>query len=505
MKNILVVEDPTPWSEPTSGSDDAIALPGAELVSAESYLTTQAHANLRRTRVFNLCEDYGYQRTGYYVSLLAEARGHRPLPSILTLQDFRDGVAPVELATSGMQALLDRALAPIVSDRFVLSIYFGRNLAKRYDRLSHALFARFPSPLLRAEAHRTSGPGESRRWRLSSLRPIALREVPDEHRPFLVEQAQRFFARPRVKEPRRIRADLAVLVDPGEVAPPSNALALERFERAARRLGIRVTTVTADDIGRLGQFDGLFIRTTTAVNHYTYRFARRAQTEGAVVIDDAGSIVRCTNKVYQAELFERHGVSAPATRILHAGHLDRLDEHVESLGLPFVLKQPDSAFSKGVSKVGSIEEAATRIRELLTGSELVVAQSFLRSDFDWRVGVLGGRVLWVCRYYYPKGHWQISQHREGRPSRHGRHETVSPDAAPAPVLDTALRAAALIGDGLYGVDLKEIDGRAFVVEVNDNPNLDAGVEDSVGKDAVYRAIAGHFLERIEARSGSHPR
>ena len=63
-----------------------------------------------------------------------------------------------------------------------------------------------------------------------------------------------------------------------------------------------------------------------------------------------------------------------------------------------------------------------------------------------------------------------------------------------------MRAANLIGDGLYGVDLKEVDGRCFVMEVNDNPNIDAGNEDAVHGDALYRDVLGVFRRRIRERS-----
>ena len=56
-----------------------------------------------------------------------------------------------------------------------------------------------------------------------------------------------------------------------------------------------------------------------------------------------------------------------------------------------------------------------------------------------------------------------------------------------------------IGDGFYGVDLKQIGERFFVVEVNDNPSVDAGVEDLVLKDALYREVMGTIVRRIEER------
>ncbi len=78
-------------------------------------------------------------------------------------------------------------------------------------------------------------------------------------------------------------------------------------------------------------------------------------------------------------------------------------------------------------------------------------------------------------------------------------ESVPLADAPASVIDTAVRAANLIGDGLYGVDLKFVDNRACVIEVNDNPNIDAGNEDQVLKDELYLRVMSVFLERIERK------
>lgn len=68
---------------------------------------------------------------------------------------------------------------------------------------------------------------------------------------------------------------------------------------------------------------------------------------------------------------------------------------------------------------------------------------------------------------------------------------------PEQVVNTALKAASLIGDGLYGVDLKFVDGKVYVIEVNDNPNIDFGVEDQVLGDQLYHLILDTFIARIE--------
>ena len=265
--------------------------------------------------------------------------------------------------------------------------------------------------------------------------------------------------------------------------------------KAAARQGIDCTLITPDDYGRLAEFDALFLRETTRVDHHTYRFATRAVAEGLVVIDEPEAIIRATNKVYQAELFHRNGIPSPRTFVVHEANRDEL---VERVGLPLVLKKPDGAFSVGVVKASTEEEVAERLDALLAESELVVAQEFTPSEFDWRIGVLDRRPLYAARYHMAKGHWQIVQDGE-RVRTYGKVEAVRFEDVPQLVLDTALRAASLFGDGLYGVDLKEIDGRVVVMEVNDNPNLDAGYEDAVFKDNIYDELARWFRVRLDRR------
>ena len=84
------------------------------------------------------------------------------------------------------------------------------------------------------------------------------------------------------------------------------------------------TLITRDDYSRVAEFDALFIRATTRVNHYTYRFARRASAEGLVVIDDPHSIIRCSNKVFLAEGLARLKIPTPATLIVHKDNVDAI-------------------------------------------------------------------------------------------------------------------------------------------------------------------------------------
>jgi len=480
MPSLIVLENPKLWN---------LNVPGAEVVAAREYLTQPKFSTLKRARVFNLCRTYGYQSIGYYVSLLAAARGHRPLPSVRTLQDLKQS-AMVRIVSEELDELMQRVLSTLKSEKFELSIYFGRNLAKRYDPMCRALFDHFPAPLLRAEFVRGR-----EKWRLASLKSIASGEIFETHREFVVEQAKRYFDRPARDRSKQYRYDMAILTDPGEHDSPSDEKAVERFIRAADKLGIDAWVIGREDFGRLAEYDALFIRATTYVDHYTYRFSTRADLEGLVVIDDPISILRCTNKVYLAEVFQREGIAHPRTVIVHRDNIDGLGD---TLGYPVVLKRPDSSFSRGVVKAENREELDLHLAEFFKDSELVVAQEYVPSGFDWRVGVLDGRALYVCRYYMAKGHWQI-QKSEGQKKSYGRVETISVDDAPWQAVDLGERAAQVIGDGLYGVDLKEVDGKFVVMEVNDNPSIDSGIEDKILGRVLYDRIMKHFLRRLETR------
>ncbi len=481
MKPLVVVENGKRWP---------LELEGVQVVSARDYLVDPAHAGVRGVTVFNLSRSYAYQTFGYYVSLLAEARGHRPLPSVATLRGLREG-AVVRTVSEDLSERMQRALKPLKGDDFELSVYFGRNLARRYDALARGLFNELPMPLMRARFHRQDG-----EWSLVRVRPVATAEIPDTHREFVLEQARDFFQRGRVRTPERRphRWDLAVLWSEDDPDAPSDARALKAFERAFHAADIEMHVLGPDELGRVAEHDALFIRETTRVDHHTYRFARRAQAAGLVVVDDPESIVRCTNKVFQHEAFQRHGIPTPPTVIVDARGRDA----VEAVGLPCVLKEPDGAFSRGVRKVGTAEERDAALDAMLAGSDLVVAQAFTPSDFDWRVGILGGEALWAARYHMVPGHWQIARADAGG-SRYGKVEAVALEDVPEEVVALALRAAALMGDGLYGVDLKEVDGRLLVMEVNDNPNIEAGYEDAVVGAALYERVAGWFRARLEAR------
>lgn len=468
--------------------------PSEHVITLEEYLSLRSNG-AQRVRVINMCEDYGYLREGYYCSLLAEARGHHVIPSIRVLNDISQPLL-YQLQLGELTDVLDKLLDKgVVGREITIKSYFGTVSDPAFRQLSRMLFERFPCPILAFTLR------YSTRWEIVAIDTVSHCQLDNQEQTEFADALDRFSRRiwrePRPKKPARY--DLAILTNPEERLPPSNAAAIRKFVKAGKSLGVDVELITPADFVRLPEFDALFIRETTAIDHHTYRFAKKAEAEGMVVIDDPGSILKCTNKIYLAKLFETHGVPTPKTLIIQEGHPDSIDSAAERLGFPLILKIPDGSFSRGIVKVNSLESMHEQADNLFRHSSLLLAQEFLYTDFDWRIGILDNKPLYACRYYMVKKHWQIYRHDANNSTKSGGFDTLPTFEVPRHILQAALKATKPIGNGLYGVDIKESEGESFVIEVNDNTSIDSGIEDRYLGKELYRTIMQNFIERIESR------
>jgi glutathione synthase/RimK-type ligase-like ATP-grasp enzyme len=482
MHNILVINDPDSWQ---------FDIPHIEVITPKEYTMDEKYFKLKNVRVFNLCKSYAYQRLGYYISLLAEARGHKVIPSVSTIQDFKSS-GVIKFISGELDELIQSSLRSLKKDEFQLSIYFGKNMAQKYDRLSSKLYNLFQALLLRAFF---SFDKKSNKWTLDYIGPIGLRHVPENHMPYVHECAKDYFARKHFSPRKRTKPEytIGMLVDEAETAPPSDSRALRRFIKAADNFQVCMETITKDDFSKIAEFDALFIRVTTAVNHYTYRFARQASAEGLIVVDDPVSILRCTNKVFLHELLTRSRIPVPKAAIIHRSNRKELSTKIN---FPCVLKKPDSSFSQGVSKADTKDDYFRLTDELLETSDLILMQEFIPTDFDWRVIVLGDKPLVVCKYFMTKGHWQIYKWQGAAYPKYGKFAVLKTEEINPALIALALKATRLIGHGFYGVDIKEIDGSFYVIEINDNPSIESGVEDLILGDELYNTIIQYFIAHM---------
>src|SRR5690606_19523940 len=206
------------------------------------------------------------------------------------------------------------------------------------------------------------------KWVLQSIRPLSLGEVPEGDQSLLRSAVEKYLARKRDVKPDKKKYDLAILINPEDQNPPSDEKAIQKFIKAGDQAGFNVELITRNDFGELIQYDALFIRETTFVNHHTFRFAKKAQSLGLAVIDDPDSILKCTNKVYLNELLNANKVPTPKSFVIGKENFKTLPE---KLGYPFILKQPDGAFSKGVHKIDNVSEFKRACSAMFQKSELL--------------------------------------------------------------------------------------------------------------------------------------
>ena len=197
MLNIIVVNNPKDWQ---------LTLTDTEVVSAKNYLTDSRFAEMRNARVFNLCRSYRYQGLGYYVSLLAEARGQRVIPSTTTIQDLKLQSIP-RIISQELEDLIQKSLSKLKSDKFTLSVYFGKNVAQQYEILSKQLYNILQAPLFKVQFV------FNKKWSIQTINTIPLNEIPEHHRPYFLEFAKSYFAKKRFHNTKMQKTlyDLAIL------------------------------------------------------------------------------------------------------------------------------------------------------------------------------------------------------------------------------------------------------------------------------------------------------
>ncbi|WP_194757102.1 RimK family protein [Aliidiomarina indica] len=467
--------------------------PSQAIVSAADYIQ---NISKHRGPIINLCGDLSYLSTGYYVSLLAEARKQRALPSVSAINDLAN-LSHYQLFLNNHSKLLNRFVAQQKdgdSKRVRLLICFGRTLHPDLEELARRLFEAYPCPILDVEFVHEG------RWHLNAIRNRPLSDLNDDEQTLFGESLEYFSKRVwrKARSRKEYSYDLAILHDPDEKIPTSDKKALQKFMRAARENDMDAELITKADFNRLLEFDALFIRETTRINHYTYHFAKKAEANGLVVIDHPDSILRCANKVFLNEMLEKNKIPRPRTELLVMG--DSIDYTAigERFGYPVVLKIPDGSFSIGVEKAKTAEEFERVAKELFKTSTILLIQEFLPTDFDWRIGVLNNRAIYACKYFMARNHWQIYNHSsETSRGKSGTFACYGVHQIPKEVVKVALQATRLVGDGLYGVDIKETANGPVIIEINDNPSIDSGVEDEYLGDELYRIIMADFLRRID--------
>lgn len=150
MSRLLIVVD--------RAKDWAPYYPSEDVLTFDQYLQYASPAT-GRVRVINLCQSSKYLSKGYYCSLLAEARGHNVVPSVMTLNDLsRKGLFSLQLDELDRPVVrwLEKAgavIEPAADEREAthevrVRSFFGQVAQPELKLVARALFERFPCPIL---------------------------------------------------------------------------------------------------------------------------------------------------------------------------------------------------------------------------------------------------------------------------------------------------------------------------------------------------------------------
>jgi len=274
-------------------------------------------------------------------------------------------------------------------------------------------------------------------------------------------------------------AKIAIFTDRSTLRMSPELNALFNFRQAAIDLGHDLDFIFKDDIKYIKNYDAIFIRALTDPLNNSYIVSRIAEMNNIKVLDKSSDIRICSDKVNMYSHLMKLNIPIPNTTFLRNDEVtpENANDLFESMGIPLVLKAPNSSFSSYVEKVSNVDDFVKTGKKFLRRADIIIVQQYFPSKFDWRIVILNNKVISISKYIMDPNTWKILDYDHNGKLLECSVEGMSIQEVNPKLIDIALKAAKSIGDGLYGIDLKEADNEFFVIEVNDNPNIDAGLED----------------------------
>jgi ribosomal protein S6--L-glutamate ligase len=185
-------------------------------------------------------------------------------------------------------------------------------------------------------------------------------------------------------------------------------------------------------------------------------FARKAERNGALVLNTPHATSSALNRERMATLLSRGGVPTPKTWAFD--RIGDIAQCASNLPWPMVVKSRISRRGDLVTRIDNVHD----LLELLPawGNEPAIVQEFAPNDgFDLKFWVIGSQV-------------SVARRPCALESRDtGQDVPIDPAELPAEWVQVALRAGAALGLDLFGVDLLITDDRPVVIDVNAFPGF----------------------------------
>ncbi len=235
----------------------------------------------------------------------------------------------------------------------------------------------------------------------------------------------------------------------------------------------------------LADYDAVIPRIGASVTFYGTAVLRQFEMMGAYTPNPSDAILRARDKLRCHQLLARQGIGLPHT--VFGDNPDDTADLLQMLGKPpHVIKLNEGAQGAGVI----LAERASASRSVIEAFRGLYA-NFLVQEFiaeakgaDLRCFVVGGQVVGAMRRQAKKGEFRSNLHRGG---------TAKPVALSEEEIDTAIRAAKVMGLNVAGVDLLRSRRGPLVLEVNSSPGLE-GIEGATGLD-----LAGSVVDYVATR------
>lgn len=246
---------------------------------------------------------------------------------------------------------------------------------------------------------------------------------------------------------------------------------------------------SARDVEAL-QFDALIPRIGASVTTYGCAVLRQFEVQHVYSINESIAITRSRDKLRAHQLLARKGIGQPVTSYAHSARAT--DKLIESVGgPPLILKLITSTHGNGVLLAETKKAAEALINAFRgIGSDFLV-QEFIKEagGSDIRCFVVGDKVVAAMQRTAVKGEYRSNLHRGGK----AEVVKLTPEER-----RLAVKAAAVMGLDLAGVDIVRSSHGPLVIEVNSSPGLE-GIENATGID-----IATKIIQYVETDSRQGP-
>jgi len=239
----------------------------------------------------------------------------------------------------------------------------------------------------------------------------------------------------------------------------------------------------------LADYDAVIPRVGASITFYGTAVLRQFEMMGVFTPNSSDAILRARDKLRCLQLLARETIGLPAT--VFGDNPDDTNDLLAMLGdPPHVIKLNEGSQGQGVL-LAEKRSASQSVIEAFRGLYAnFLVQEFIReaNGADIRCFVVGGKVVAAMRRQGREGEFRSNLHRGG---------SASAAQLNAAEVDTALRAARVMGLNVAGVDLLRSKRGPLVLEVNSSPGLE-GIEAATGID-VAGAVIEYLVRRVRQR------